>query len=103
MTRLFAGLLCLLPRVLPGLLLTLLRRLLPGLLALLSRVLAWLLTLLPRLVALPALLRLALVVLIHAKSPELTKYNLNVHHPNYWTDVWSMLIKTSAVCPYIIT
>jgi hypothetical protein len=60
---------------------------LAGLLAGLLRLLPWvltglLLTLLPRLVALPTLLRLALVVLVHVNLPKLPNYNLNAHHSN---------------------
>jgi hypothetical protein len=70
---LFAGLLRLLARFLARLLLTLLSRLLAGLL-----------TLLVRLIALPALLRLALVVLVHFNLLiNCPKYNLNAHHSNY--------------------
>jgi hypothetical protein len=50
LARLIAGLLCLLPRLLPGLL-----------------------ALLIRLAALPALLRLAFIVLIHIPTPNLPK------------------------------
>jgi hypothetical protein len=88
---LFAGLLRLLTRLLAGLLLTLL-----------TRVLAGLLTLLVRLIALPALLRLALVVLVHFNSPnKLPKYNLNAHHSNYRCYLWSSRTKTSAAYRYI--
>jgi hypothetical protein len=72
LARLFAGLLALLSGVMAGLL-TLLSRLLARLL----------LTLLPRFVALSALLRLALVVLVHLNLQKLLNYNLNDHHSNY--------------------
>jgi hypothetical protein len=78
---LFAGLLCLLARFLARLLLTLL-----------TRVLAGLLTLLVRLVALPTLLRLALIVLVHINLLKLPKYNLNAHHSNY---VRADMVKTN--------
>jgi hypothetical protein len=70
--------------------------LLSGLLRLLPRILAGLLALLPRLVALPTLLRLAFVVLIHVKSPKLSKCHLNAHHSNYASQLWSKLTKASA-------
>jgi hypothetical protein len=65
-------------------LLRLLPRVLAGLLALLTLALLTL-ALLPRLVALPTLLRLAFVVLIHVNSPKLPKCHLNAHHSNYAT------------------
>jgi hypothetical protein len=90
LARLFAGLLGLLSGVVAGLL-TLLCRLLARLL----------LTLLSRFVALSALLRLALIVLVHLNLQKLLNYNLNGHHSNYRRYLCLMHTKTSLACGYI--
>jgi hypothetical protein len=78
-----------------------LARLLVGLLRLLPWALARLLRRLPRIAGLPALLRLALVVLAHVKSPKLPKYNLNAYHSNHRTYLCSMRTIASATRRYI--
>jgi hypothetical protein len=87
LSGLFVGLLALL--LLSGLLSGLLALLLPGLLTLLI------------LAALRAVLRLALVVLIHIRSPNCSKNNLNAHHPNYFTYICSSGKNISVSCQYI--
>jgi hypothetical protein len=95
-------LLCLLPGLLPWLLTLLLPGFLPRLLALLlPGLLPGLLALLTRLAALPAVLRLAFVVLIHISTPNLKKNNLNAHHPNYRVHVCSNGKNRSVSCQYI--